>query len=175
MGEGNNDEAVTLDHDENLKMLLDRCRKLNIKLNPEKLQLRLKEVPYIGHLLTSEELKVDPGKVTAINQMPRPTDVQWVQCFLGMVNYLAKFCSHAMEICEPLLQLTHKDSLWEWSERHKLAFKKIRDTIAQTPVLKCYNPTEQLVLQCDASDSGLGAALMQGGQPIVYASRALTD
>lgn len=47
-------------------MLLDRCRKLNIKLNPEKLQLRQKEVPYIGHLLTSEGLKVDPGKVTAI-------------------------------------------------------------------------------------------------------------
>uniref|UniRef100_A0A674AFT5 ribonuclease H n=1 Tax=Salmo trutta TaxID=8032 RepID=A0A674AFT5_SALTR len=175
VGEGDNDEAVTLDHDKNLKMLLDRCRKLNIKLNSEKLQLRLKEVPYIGHLLTSEGLKVDPGKVTAIKQMPRPTDVQGVQCFLGMVNYLAKFCSPATELCEPLRQLTHKDSLWEWSERHEQAFNKIRDTIAQNPVLKYYNPTEQLVLRCDASESGLGAALMQGGQPIAYASRALTE
>uniref|UniRef100_A0A8C7IGR1 ribonuclease H n=1 Tax=Oncorhynchus kisutch TaxID=8019 RepID=A0A8C7IGR1_ONCKI len=175
VGEGDNDEAVTLDHDKNLRMLLDRCRKLNIKLNSEKLQLRLKEVPYTGHLLTSEGLKVDPGKVTAIKQMPRTTDVQGVQCFLGMVNYLAKFCSHATEICEPLRELTQKDSLWEWSERHEQAFNKIRDTIAQTPVLKYYNPTEQLVLQCDASESGLGAALMQGGQPIAYASRALTE
>lgn len=69
-----------------------------------------------------------------------------------MANYLAKFCSHATELCEPLRQLTHKDSLWEWSERHEQAFNKIRDTIAQTPVLKYYNPTEQLVLQCDASE-----------------------
>lgn len=175
VGEGDNDEVVTLDHDKNLKMLLDRCRKLNIKLNPAKLQLRLKEVPYIGHLLTSEGLKVDPGKVTAIKQMPRPTDVQGVQHFLSMVNYLSKLCSHAVELCEPLRQLTHHDSLWEWSERHEQAFNKIRDTIAQTPVLKYYNPTEQLVLQCDASESGLGAALMQGGQPIAYASRALTE
>lgn len=175
VGEGDNDEAATLDHDKNLKMLLDGCRKLNIKLNPEKLQLRLKEVRYIGHLLTSEGLKVEPGKVTAIKQIPRPTDVQWVQRFLGMVNYIAKFCSHATELCEPQRQLTHKDSLWEWSERHEQAFNKIRDTIGQTPVLKYYNPTEQLVLQCDASESGLGAALVQGGQPIAYASRALTE
>ena len=66
--------------------------KVNIKLNPEKLQLRLKEAPYIGHLPT-EGLKADPGKVTAIRQMHRPTDVQGVQRFLGKVNYLAKFCS----------------------------------------------------------------------------------
>lgn len=76
VGEGDNDEAVTLENDKNLKMLLDRCRKLNIKLNPKKLQLRQKEVPYIVHLLTSEGLKEDPGKVTAMKQMPRPTDVQ---------------------------------------------------------------------------------------------------
>ena len=66
-----------------MRIILDRFRKLNIKLNLEKLQLRL---PYIGHLLTSEGLKVDPGKVTAIRQMPRPTDVQGVQHFLGMVS-----------------------------------------------------------------------------------------
>ena len=66
VGVGDNDEAATLDHDKNLKMRLDRCRKLNMKL-----QLRLKEVPYTGRLLTSEGLKVDPGKVTAIRQMPR--------------------------------------------------------------------------------------------------------
>jgi hypothetical protein len=107
--------------------------------------------------------------------MPRPTDVQGVQRFLAMVNYLAKFCRHATELCEPLSHLIHKDSLWEWSERHEQAFNEIRDTIAQALVLKYYNPTEQLVLQCDASESGLGAALMQGGQPIAYASRALTE
>lgn len=101
--------------------------------------------------------------------------MQGVQRFLGMVKYLAKFYSHTTELYEPLRQLTHKDSLWEWSERHEHAFNKIRDTIAQTSVLKSYNPTEQRVLQCDASKSGLGAALMQRGQPIAYASRALTE
>ena len=64
---------------------------------------------------------------------------------------------------------------WEWSGRQELAFNKIKDTITQTPVLKYYNPTEPLVLQCDASENGLEAALMQGGQPIAYTSRALKE
>lgn len=85
-----------------MRWLLDRCRDRNVKLNPKKLQLRLKEVTYIGHLLTSEGLKANPAKVSAIRQMRRPTDVKGVQRFLGMVNYLAEFCSYASELCEPL-------------------------------------------------------------------------
>lgn len=52
---------------------------------------------------------------------------------------------------------------------------KLKKTIADAPVLKYYCPEEDLVVQCDASDTGLGAALMQKGKPIAYASRALTQ
>lgn len=79
-------------------------------------------MPYIGHLLTSEGLKVDPEKVQAINEMPRPTDVKGVQRILGMVNYLSRFCRHLSDHCEVLRQLTH--SLWDWSEVHEQAFHK---------------------------------------------------
>ena len=44
-----------------------------------------------------------------------------------------------------------------------------------TPVLRYYNLQEEVTLQCDASQFGLGAALLQNGQPVAYASRALTD
>ena len=37
-----------------------------------------------------------------------------------------------------------------------------------------YNVNDEVTLQCDASQSGLGAALMQNGQPVAYGSRALT-
>lgn len=175
IGKGDNDEDAIKDHDNNLRILLDRCRTRHVKLNPEKMRLRLKEVPYIGHLLTSDGVKVDPGKVSAITQMPRPTDTKGVQRLLGMINYLAKFCSHASDLTEPLRQLTQKDAVWEWSDSQEQAFEKIKKVLSQTPVLRYYDPSEQLVLQCDASESGLGAALLQGGQPIAYASRALTE
>lgn len=107
--------------------------------------------------------------------MPRPEDVMGVQRFLGMVNYLLKFCSHLSDGSEILRQLTHKDSVWEWSEMHEQAFIKLKDAITKASILKYYNPDEPLTLQCDASETGLGAALLQNGVPAAYGSRALTQ
>ena len=47
--------------------------------------------------------------------------------------------------------------------------------ITAKPVLKYYDPSKELNLQVDASDTGFGATLIQGGHPIAYASRALSD
>ncbi|KAL6471890.1 hypothetical protein MHYP_G00205400 [Metynnis hypsauchen] len=91
-----------------------------------------------------------------------------------MVNYLSKFCEHLADDCEVLRQLTHKDAVWEWSDVQENAFKKLKRTIATASVLKYYDPEEDLTLQCDSSETGLGAALMKAGQPIAYGSRALT-
>lgn len=93
-GEGETLDIAKKDHDQKLRSFIDRCRERNIKLNADKFRLRQSKVPYIGHLLTSEGLKVDPEKVRAINEMPRPADVKGVQRLLGMVNYLSKFCKH---------------------------------------------------------------------------------
>ncbi|KAL6471877.1 hypothetical protein MHYP_G00205270 [Metynnis hypsauchen] len=172
--EGENEEGSVRDHDVKLRKLLDRCRKRNIKLNAEKFKLRQSEVPYIGHRLTSEGLKIDPEKSRAIAEMPSPTDVKGLQRLLGMVNYLSKFCEHLADDCEVLRQLMHKDAVWEWSDVQENAFRKLKRTIATAPVLKYYDPEEDLTLQCDSSETGLGAALMQAGQPIAYGSRALT-
>lgn len=63
-------------HDEKLKDFLSRCREKNIKLNAEKFRLRQNKVPYIGHKLTSEGLKIKSEKISVIHEMPRPTDVK---------------------------------------------------------------------------------------------------
>ena len=47
--------------------------------------------------------------------------------------------------------------------------------LSESPVLKYYNVNEEVTIQCEASETGLGAVLMQEGQPVCYASRALTD
>ncbi len=90
-GEGDDIASATKDHDENLKNALQRARERNLKLNKEKVKLRMSEVPYIGHLLTSEGIKPDPKKVEVVRKMPQPTDVPSVKRFLGIVNYLSKF------------------------------------------------------------------------------------
>ena len=115
-GCGNNDQEAIADHDANIIKLLDRLQEENIKLNIKKMKFKLKEVRYIGHVLTSEGLKSDPEKVEAILKMPKPTNVKEVKSFLGMVNYLSKFLPQLSTITEPLRVLERKDTEWHWED-----------------------------------------------------------
>ena len=84
------------------------------------------QVPFIGHLLTSEGLKPDPKKVEAIRSMPRPEDVQAVKRFVNTVKYLSRFLEDLSDMSEPLRRLTHKDVPREWSQEQEEAFLKIK-------------------------------------------------
>ena len=74
-----------------------------------------------------------------------------------------------------LRELTQKEVEWVWDQPQQKAFIHLQEAITSTPVLRYYNLAEDVTIQCDASQAGLGAALMQGGQPVAYASGALTD
>ena len=77
-------------HDMHLHAFLRRCEKRNVVLSDKKLKLRRSKVPFIGHMATSKGLVAAPEKISAILNMPQPTDTAGVRRFLGMVQYLAK-------------------------------------------------------------------------------------
>ena len=167
------DEAVK-NHDVNLLKLLDRCRERNLKLNREKLELKCTETPFVGHVLTSEGIKPDPGKIEAVLKMERPSAVAAVRRLVGLVNYLSKFLSKLSELCEPLRRLTHKGVEWNWSIEQEKAFESVKQAVTSAPILRYFNSNEPVEGQGDASVNGIGFVLMQNGQPVSYSSRALT-
>ena len=168
---GRNDE----DHDEKLRLLLQRCRDTGVKLNRKKCQIRTNEITFMGHRVTSEGLKPDDKKIEAIVKMTNPTDVKGVQRLQGTVGYLAKFLPGLSDAMEPIRRLTHPDVPWQWTDEQERAMTKIKDLTTKSPILAYYDPKAELVIECDASETGLGAALLQKGRPIAYASRSLTD
>ena len=175
-GCGDSDEEAMADHDKNLEAFFQRCREKNIRLNKDKLRLRQKEVSYMGHTISSNGLKADKNKIDAIVNMPYPTDKHGVQRYLGMVNYLQKFAPHLSDLTLPLRDLLKQDSEFVWEQAvHGECIRQINEVLTTTPVLRYFDPELQTVLQCDSSDTGLGACLMQMGQPVAYASRSLTD
>ena len=137
-------------------------------------KLRLRKVTFIGHIATDLGLCADPAKVRAITDMPPPADVAGVQRVLGMAQYLSKFLPNLSDLTKPLRDIVQKDSEWVWDHPQKNAFEALERPVSSTPILRYYNLQEEVTLQCDASQSGHGAALMQNGQPVAYASRALT-
>ena len=174
VGYGNTPAEWQSDHDQNVRAFLDRCRERNLKPNEKKARLRQQQVPFIGHILTPEGLKPDPCKVEAIVQMPDPTDVHSLRRFLGMVNYLAKFLPRLSDETEVLRKLTEKDAEWCWLPTHGDALARVKQMIVTAPVLAYYDVSKPVVIQCDASQSGLGAALLQEGCPVAYSSRVMT-
>lgn len=168
------DEAVT-NHNENLSNLLTRCRAQNIALNKAKLELCRNDINFLGHKVTSSGLKPDPDKVKAVTQMTEPVDAKGVQRLCGFINYLAKFLPNLSQVIEPIRLLVRANVNFHWGKAQADAFEKIKYMVTTAPVLVFYSPEKDLVIQCDASEKGIGAALLQNSQPIAYASRALSD
>ena len=102
--------------------------------------------------------------------MPKPTDVQSVKRLLGLVNYLSKFLPRLSTVTEPLRCLEDKDVEWHWNEVHDETMREVKRLITNHPVLRYYDVTKEVTLQCDESQSGIGAAL---SQPVAFTSRAL--
>ena len=93
-----------------------------------------------------------------------------------MVNYLQKFAPNLSEATAPMRELLKEENQFLWDEEVQgRNFKRVKQLIVESPVLKYFDPKADTELQCDASGKGLGACLMQDGQPVGCASRAMTS
>lgn len=163
------------EHDKSLLAVFEGAKVNNIKFNESKLQFKKKEIVYCGTKLSVEGIQADSSKVEAIQRMPDPTSKQDVQRLLGMVNYLSPFIPNKAKVTEPLRVLVKEGTLWFWNKAQSNAVKATRDILSSKIVLKYYDERKPIVIQADASQAGLGACLLQDGQPICYASRSLTE
>ena len=92
-----------------------------------------------------------------------------------MVTYISPFIPHLSEYTSPLRKLLQKDADFQWHPEHATAFSAIKQQICNANSLSYFNPSKPTVLQVDSSQEALGAALLQEGRPIAYASKSLTD
>ena len=100
--------------------------------------------------------------------------IKAVQRFVGFVNCLAKFVPHLADECEPLGRLTDKDADWVREKHHQDAFDRVKQLVADFPVLRYYDVNLPVTIQCDSSETGMEAALLQEGQHVEHVSRTLT-
>lgn len=94
------------------------------------------ETLFRGHKLTDKRVEPDPAKVDAITKMPTPTGKAGVQPFLGMCQYLSKFCHNLSETAPPLRDLTKENSTFLWSSNHENEFNTAKNLIASATALR---------------------------------------
>ena len=173
-GCGDTKEEADIDHDRNLIALLDKCSDYDLRLSAKKLQFKASSVTFMGHKLTDKGVEPDPSKVTAIREMPRPTDKAAVQRFLGMCQYLSKFCQNLSETVLPLRDLTKQDAVFVWSNTHENSFNSAKQLIASATVLRYYDPSSPVTLQVDTSENAIGGVLLQDNEPVCFTSHTLS-
>ncbi len=123
---------------------------------------------------------MDPVKVQAVVNWPNPRNLQDLQGFLGFANFYHQFIRDFATLARPLNDLTKKDVRWEWEDLQHKAFKGLKETFTQEPILTMWEPQRPTRLEVDASSFATGGVLMQEKEdgfwyPIAYQSESMSD
>ena len=162
-----------------LKEVFSRLEKHGFRLKLEKCEFLLKNIEYLGHVISKDGIQPVPTKVEAIVKAPTPANVQQLRSFLGLTNYYGKFIPNLATLLHPLHGLLQTNKTWKWSPECAKAFQAAKDKIISAGVLTHYDPTLPITLAADASAYGVGAVISHvfsdnSEHPIAFASCTLT-
>ncbi|GJT37983.1 putative reverse transcriptase domain-containing protein [Tanacetum coccineum] len=149
------------EHEEHLKIILELLKKERLYTKFSKCDFWLDSVQFLGHVIDSKGVHVDPSKIEAIKNWAAPTTPTEVKQFLGLAGYYRRFIEGFPLISKPLTKLTQKNKKFEWGEEEEEAFKMLKHKLCSAPILSLPEGTEDFVVYCDASIKGFGAVLMQ--------------
>ncbi|KAL4387524.1 hypothetical protein GQ457_09G015940 [Hibiscus cannabinus] len=161
------------DHDRHLRLVLQTLLENQLYAKLSKCEFWIREVVFLGHVVSSEGIRVDPKKVEAIVNWKQPTSVTEIRSLLGLAGYYRRFVSGFSKVAAPLSKLLQKGVKYEWSDARQQAFEKLKESLINAPVLTQPMSGKEFVVYSDASYVGLGCVLMQEGRVVAYASRQL--
>ncbi|WVZ75642.1 hypothetical protein U9M48_023679 [Paspalum notatum var. saurae] len=161
------------EHEEHLRIVLTRLREHKLYAKFSKCAFWLKEVSFLGHILSEKGVAVDPSKVEDALNWKQPETVTEIRSFLSLVGYYCRFIKDFSKTAKPMTSLTKKNAKYMWSPNCEEAFQTLKKLLTSAPVLAQPDVTKPFDVYCDASGNGLGCVLMQEGRVIAYASRQL--
>jgi hypothetical protein len=167
------------DHEEQVKKVLKALEERDLRVKLDKCTFWATEVEYLGFIVSTEGIKMNPGKVKAILEWPEPTTVKETQSFLGFANFYRRFVKDYSRVATPLTNLTRKDQKFCMTSEARQAFQTLKEAFTKAPILVSFDPEKEIMVETDASDYALGGVINQQGtdgkwHPIAFYSRKLT-
>ena len=138
-----------------------------------KCEFWLREVSFLGHIVSEEGIRVDSSKIEVILEWKPPRNVTKVGSFLGLAGYYRRFVKGFLMTVAPLTRLLQKNLRFKWSEKCQASFEKLKAFLTKAPVLIQPTYSKEYVIFSDASLNGLECVLMQEGKVVAYASMQL--
>jgi transposase InsO family protein len=165
-----------------LKNVFQALKVANLTLKANKCQFCREEMSYLGHIITQNGIKPDPGLVKSVTKFPEPRKVKDVQSFLGLTGYYRRFIKDYAKIAEPLLRqlrsAQRSNHHLKWTRDCALAMETLKERLTNSPIMNTPNFNYPFILELDACEYGLGGVLSQEYEGkkyvIAYASRTLS-
>lgn len=167
------------DHLQDLRIIFELMRTHQLKMNPAKSFLGVSSGKFLGFIVMSKGIHVDPDKVKAIQDMHTPKNLKELKGLHGRLAYIRRFIANLSGRCEPFSKLMRKGVSFVWDQACQEAFEGIKAYLTSPPVLAAPDSGKPFCLYVRAMDHSLGAMLAQKNdgdfeQAIYYLSRTLT-
>jgi hypothetical protein len=166
------------EHKKNLKAVPEKFREAGLTLTAKKCQFGKSSVKFLGHVVSSNGIGMNPEKVDAIKACQVPTTRRQLRAFLGMIGCYSNFVERYADQAKPLYELTKPSKKFNWTPEASKAFQGLKDAIIHDLVLAHPIFGKPFILRTDASNYGVGAVLSQidesGAERVVsFASKVL--
>jgi hypothetical protein len=158
-----------------MNKIIERARQFNVKFNKDKIQYKVDNVKYLGHIFSSKGCSPDPDRIRAVTSVKSPNNKKELQSILGLFNYLRPFVPKMASLTSSMRDLLKKDVTFCWLPQHQKALDNLKEIITKAPALASFDSNKPITIQCDSSKDGMGFTLMQNGRPVMYGSRSLTE
>ncbi|KAM1594417.1 hypothetical protein ACFX10_000832 [Malus domestica] len=148
-------------HLKDLRVVFERLRKYNLKMNPLKCAFGVTSGKFLGFIVKHRGIEVDQSKIKAIQSMPEPRNLHELKSLQGRLAFIRRFISNVAGRCQPFSQLMKKDVPFIWDKACNNAFESIKKYLSSPPVLGVPVPGKPLILYIAAQESSVGALLAQ--------------
>ena len=172
------------EHTLHVKKILQALQKAGLYLDIKKCEFHVTQVKYLGLIITTDGLRMDPKKVETVQQWQTPRCIKDVQSFLGFANFYRRFVAGYSRIAAPLTALTRgnqKEFAFPWTEgsAEQQAFQTLKLAFTTAPILAHFDPDREAWLETDASDYVVAAVLSQKDtqgilRPVAFMSKKMS-
>ncbi|XP_015623718.2 uncharacterized protein [Oryza sativa Japonica Group] len=161
------------EHAEHLRLIMGKLKDHQLFAKFSKCEFWLDRVAFLGHVISSNGVEVDPSKVEAVLAWNPPKNVSEIRSFLGLAGYYRRFIEGFSKLARHMTELLMKEKKFEWSAACEDGFQEMKNRLTTAPVLTLPDIRKDFEIFCDASRQGLGCVLMQERKVVAYASRQL--
>ena len=133
----------------------------NLKAAPNKSYFFLTRVKFLGHSIERNTITPLISRIDAIQKLQPPTNKKEIQEFLGMLNFLSKYVYKMQLYLRPIYNILRQQNNFEWTTEHPTQFEEIKKLLTEQISNTIPDPNQPFYAMCDASNFGIGAALLQ--------------